>query len=169
MRISTYLSCALTLDSDSWESVQLKKDLTCCSDPTAWNEKENCLSKHWNAYASLILSRENKSKNYLKPYQDTASSTCLQCQFLNRNMISHNISFNTNDFNFSSYNYNSSRHIQEEDSYIPSPLIAISVSVAIVAVILGIGIAIGIRNRRRRQITGMSCTDSRNPILDRGR
>ena len=83
-------------------------------------------------------------------------------------MISHNNSFNTNDFNFSSYN--SSLLSQEEESYDNDmPLIAIYVSAAVVAVICGIGIAIAIRDRRKKQIARMSSTGSRNLILQKRR
>ena len=86
-------------------------------------------------------------------------------------MISHNNSFNTNDFNFSSYD-SSLLSQEEEESYDNDndmPLIAIYVSAAVVAVICGIGIAIAIRDRRKRQIARMSSTASRNQILQKRR
>ena len=84
-------------------------------------------------------------------------------------MISHNNSFNTNDFNFSSYD-SSLLSQEEEESYDNDmPLIAIYVSAAVVAVICGIGIAIAIRDRRKRQIARMSSTASRNKILQKRR
>ena len=78
-------------------------------------------------------------------------------------MISHNSSFYTNN---SSYNYTSQLVPENYDV----PVIAISVSVAIVALICGIGIAIEIRDKRRKQqMSRLSSTASRNPIVDRGR
>merc|ERR1712183_636949 len=62
------------------------------------------------------------------------------------------------------------RQKEGEEQSFDVPVIAISVSVAIIALICGIGIAIEIRDRRRKkQISRMSSTASRNPIVNRGR